>query len=302
MRQKGNLKRRHYFINKELQGKYTFYFFLMVTLGSIAFTVIFSLLASDSLTIVYENYDIRLGKTPAMLITEILKAHWIFILASGIIVSVLSIFLTHRFAGPIYRFERSVDEMIRGDVSFDIRLRKHDSGKELAALMNLFTLTLSSKINEMRRLVESADRHIEETLAKLPSGSGRAGDALTRVKELNARLRTVLYSYRTKETPASPDPPLRVKADTDTLQETLHAVDKIREFNERLEELMSSTMINNEMACIAGSIESYLAQFSADLPGRSREALTETLEVLNQIRELSTKLDTIIRNDRERRS
>ena len=40
-------RRRNYFIKKELQGRYIFSFFLFVILGSIIFSLIFSMLSAD---------------------------------------------------------------------------------------------------------------------------------------------------------------------------------------------------------------------------------------------------------------
>lgn len=301
MRQRqGAIKRRSYFINKELQGKYTFYFFMMVTIGSIFFTVIFSLLAADTLTIVYKDYDIRLGKTPAVLVTEILKAHWVFFLVSGIVVSVLSIFLTHRFAGPIYRFERSVDEMIKGRIDFDIKLRKRDSGKELAKLMNLFTSALSAKINEMRRLSDAVSAQLAESVA----GAAEPREALDRIRSLNAQATAILNGFRTKGEAAAADDAagaavarlaaVGISGGGETLGEALQTVEKIKAFSEQLGELINSAIIGNEVSQLAGSIEAYLARFSEALPGESREALAQTAAILNQIRELNGKLGRLV--------
>ena len=111
-------KRRNYFIKRELQGKYIFSFFIFVITGSIIFTIIFSLLSADTLTVVYDNYNLQIGKTPSVLLREILSANWIFIVAGGLTVAVLSMFLTHRFAGPLFRFEKSIDEMTQREPEF----------------------------------------------------------------------------------------------------------------------------------------------------------------------------------------
>jgi methyl-accepting chemotaxis protein len=151
---KKHWRRRNYFIKKELQGKYIFDFFIFVIGGSIIFTLIFSLLSYNTLTVVYEDYNLQIGKTPLILLKEILSSHWIFIVTAGFSVVILSMFLTHRFAGPIYRFEKSVEEMIKGHFNFQIYLRKKDEGKELASKINQLITTISSNIKELRLLSE----------------------------------------------------------------------------------------------------------------------------------------------------
>ena len=191
-------RRRNYFIKKDLQGKYIFSFFLFVILGSIFFTIIFSLLSTNTLTIVYENYDLKIGKTPVMLIKEILRAHWIFITAGGLIVVVLSMFLTHRVAGPLFRFEKSVEEMLSGNLDFQIQLRSKDEGKELAEKMNRLIGMLSSRIGEMRELgieIESRLSDASKVIRTEEKYRETAAD-LEKAGELSGRLNDILQKFK----------------------------------------------------------------------------------------------------------
>jgi len=193
-------RRRNYFIKKELQGRYIFSFFVFVIIGSIIFTLIFSLLSSNTLTIIYENSNLRIGKTPLILIKEILSAQWIFIATAGIAVVIVSMFLTHRFAGPLYRFEKSIEEMTKGNFNFQIRLRKKDEGKELAQMMNQLNDTFSSNIGEMRRVAD--EMNIELTNAynsinRIEEGK-EASLELDRANASNGKLREMLQSFKIK--------------------------------------------------------------------------------------------------------
>ncbi len=192
-------KRRNFFIKKELQGRYIFSFFILVILGSILYTAIFSFLSANTLTIVYKGNNLILGQTPYILFTQMLKANWILMLSGGVIVVVISVFLTHRFAGPIYRFERTIDEMARGNLDFNITLRRHDEGKELADAINRLKNTLSSNVESMRELSYSIETHLNKASAALPEGNTEAQAALSRTKENNKHLRQILDSYTLKK-------------------------------------------------------------------------------------------------------
>ncbi len=194
-------KRRNYFIKRELQGKYIFSFFLFVITGSIIFTIIFSLLSADTLTIVYDNYNLQIGKTPVVLLREILSANWIFIVAGGLAVAVLSMFLTHRFAGPMFRFEKSVDEMIKGNLNFMIHLRTKDEGKELAEKINRLILMLSSNLREVRHLSGEIDRKLEDVRASIREKEQDGDFALNieAASDLNRKLHDVLQKFTLKD-------------------------------------------------------------------------------------------------------
>lgn len=193
-------RRRNYFIKKELQGKYIFAFFLFVILGSVIFSLIFSMLSADTLTIAYKDYDLQIGKTPLILVREILSAHWIFIVTAGLAVVVLSMFLTHRFAGPMFRFEKSVEEMVKGNFDFKIHLRKKDEGKELAEALNQLIDVISSDVKEMRRLTDKIRDRLAESGRADDSAkeSSEVGAGLKEVDALNQRLREILYRFKIK--------------------------------------------------------------------------------------------------------
>jgi len=193
-------RRRNYFIKKELQGRYIFSFFVFVIIGSIIFTLIFSLLSSNTLTIIYENSNLRIGKTPLILIKEILSAQWIFIATAGIAVVIVSMFLTHRFAGPIYRFEKSIEDMTKGNFNFQIRLRKKDEGKELAQMINQLIDTLSSNIGEMRHVADEIDSRVAEAYKSIDrTEEGKeAALELGKAKDLSGKLSEMLHSFKIK--------------------------------------------------------------------------------------------------------
>lgn len=155
-------KRRNYFIKKELQGRYVFSFFSMVIIGCLLFIGIFSLMSADKMTISYNSHNLKLGSTPLILLREMLNSQLIFVLIGGALVVILALFLTHRFAGPVYRFEKTLEMMLKGDYSSKIYPRKHDEIKEISNLLNLYNEKISADISEM---IETTTA-IRESLAR----------------------------------------------------------------------------------------------------------------------------------------
>jgi nitrogen fixation/metabolism regulation signal transduction histidine kinase len=48
----------------------------------------------------------------------------------------LTVFFSHKVAGPIYRFEKACNSVIEGDYTSEIKLRKGDEMQNLATLLN----------------------------------------------------------------------------------------------------------------------------------------------------------------------
>lgn len=160
-----SLFRRTFFIKKDLQGKYIFKYFLLFGLGALLFTLTFSFFSSNTLSIVYDDYHLQLGTTPGILLNKILSTQWILIVIGGLIMMVVTLLLTHRIAGPFFRFEATLDEMVNRNLSYEIFLRQNDEGKELGTKINRFNKMMSADLNRLKRntdqmvlLCETIDR------------------------------------------------------------------------------------------------------------------------------------------------
>lgn len=145
-------RRRNYFINKEYQGRTIFHYFLLILAGSILFSLVFSFFSSNTISIVYDDYHLKLGTTPGILLDRIFSAQWFFIVVCGMAVILITLFLTHRVAGPFYRFEKSLDTMLEKDISGNIHLRKKDEGKGVAERLNRFNTMLAEDLSQVEAL------------------------------------------------------------------------------------------------------------------------------------------------------
>ncbi len=149
-------RRRNYFVGKDFQGRFILRFFLTILIGAVIFTAILSIFSAHTLTVTYEDSYLRLDRTPKALLLQIVRAYGVYIVLLGVAISVVSLFVSHRIAGPLFRLERSVEEITKGDLSFRITLRKKDELKELAALMNTMLDTLSGRLKEARSYADAA--------------------------------------------------------------------------------------------------------------------------------------------------
>ena len=88
--------------------------------------------------------------------------------------AVFSLYLTHRLAGPLYRFEQTARELIRGNLALRIRLRKRDELHELAGLLN-----------EVFDMLEQAFRDIRDSEAHVREGLSWIMDQMKRQPSVN---------------------------------------------------------------------------------------------------------------------
>lgn len=73
------------------------------------------------------------------------------------VVFVLTMLATHTIAGPVYRIEKTLEEMAEGDLSQKVRLRPADEFKEVADALNEMAYQISGRIRKIRRAVQEVE-------------------------------------------------------------------------------------------------------------------------------------------------
>jgi methyl-accepting chemotaxis protein len=95
---------------------------------------------------------------------------WPAIGISMLILSGLSIFISHRIAGPIYRIRTALAEIFAGDLTTKIRLRKGDDLQEVAEQVNqlkdqlqCFMQALKTQHGELSQQLDELERRRSES-------------------------------------------------------------------------------------------------------------------------------------------
>ncbi|MEW6218286.1 MAG: methyl-accepting chemotaxis protein [Thermodesulfobacteriota bacterium] len=76
--------------------------------------------------------------------------------------ALLAIFLPQKIAGPMYRIEQDLQAVQRGDLTVQVRLREHDTMKDLAATINATLASLRDGLREVRNGESAAAQALEQ--------------------------------------------------------------------------------------------------------------------------------------------
>lgn len=189
---------KNFFINKNFQGKIILALFVAVAVSGLLFLAVFGLFSANTMTIAYENNDLHMGNTPVMLLKDGLAANWVFLVTCAVLLFVIAIIITHRIAGPLFRFEKALDNMVNKNLTDIIKLRGKDEGKNLAQQINLFNTSLSKDIHEVNR----RSRAIHDLLTQYESLSGSKLSAeeidsiCKAIRTNNDKIHDILGSYK----------------------------------------------------------------------------------------------------------
>jgi methyl-accepting chemotaxis protein len=130
--------------------------------GVFTLTFVTYLLTSRSLggtyaEAIYTIYDLKVRIFP--LIFASFYSIFILALVTGAIAAI-SVFFSHKIAGPLYRLERSLELIGRGDLTVDTRFRGYDQLKALA-----------DDINGMVRSLNHLSRSCTDALGEVERGA-----------------------------------------------------------------------------------------------------------------------------------
>ena len=145
------MQRFHYIVRPALQLKYVVAVVVIISLTALALYFSFwsSLIHSAGLE------RLSAGDMRALERAYQTNFAWVVVIllcAFGL----LSIYIFHRIAGPLYVFERAIKNLATGDLTTDISLRKHDELKEIAGELQGMIDNIRDAVIEDRKIIKEA--------------------------------------------------------------------------------------------------------------------------------------------------
>lgn len=156
------IRRRRFYVHG-IQRKYLFLSLVPILIS--AFLIIaFLVLPLD--TFLYSSASPAAKQAIAQDLRALGFRIWPAIFIAMLVSGSLSVFVTHRFAGPIYRFHRLVDQMAEGDLSARFKLRKGDDLRDLETAVNRAIESLAGTVQDTQRPLGDLTQRLERVLSR----------------------------------------------------------------------------------------------------------------------------------------
>jgi methyl-accepting chemotaxis protein len=140
-------KRRNYYIEKRFQTKYLLLTLLLLLTYTSIFVII--LFAPYILTLYFDNPLAEKAEASRVLLLLHRKV-WPAIGVVILLFGALSIFISHKIAGPLHRLKKSLSLITEGNLDIKVKLRKGDDLKDLAEHVNILVEELRTVVNAFR--------------------------------------------------------------------------------------------------------------------------------------------------------
>lgn len=156
------IRRKNYFIKKRFQISFLYRFILLLLLELVLIAGLFMHISSDTLTTGYLDSILRIERTPSFFFVPTLLIMLIVGVGIGISGMIIFILLSHRIAGPLYRFEEDLKEIGSGNLTKRVNLRKTDQLIELKEALNTLVESLDQRLRHIKNRLEMAKKILAE--------------------------------------------------------------------------------------------------------------------------------------------
>ncbi|MFA6078656.1 MAG: methyl-accepting chemotaxis protein [Candidatus Omnitrophota bacterium] len=144
-------RRKNYFIKKKFQLNFLSGFILLLLLESLLLGGLFMHLSTDTLTTGYSNSVLKVERTSDFFFVSFLLSTLVAAVAMALVGMGVFIMLSHRLAGPLFRFESTLKDLENGDLTQRINLRKTDEIMALKESLNTLIESMDVRIGRIKK-------------------------------------------------------------------------------------------------------------------------------------------------------
>lgn len=147
-------KRRHYFINKEFQFKFILKFCLLILAGVVLSTTLLFFFSQDTLTSSFQQSRLVIENTSKAILPALIYTSLITLGLISFATIIVTLFVSHQIAGPLFRFEKELKEIGAGNLTKNVKLREKDQLTAMAKSLNEMTHSLRDNIFEIQTMIK----------------------------------------------------------------------------------------------------------------------------------------------------
>jgi methyl-accepting chemotaxis protein len=158
-------RRRNYYIKKEFQRNFILKFCVLVLIGSAISGAILYWVSRATVTTSFENLRLVIKSTADYILPAVFFSSLIVIAIIGTATVFITLFTSHKIAGPLYRMEKDVREVALGNLSQEFSLRIGDEVRPIAQALSEMVHFLRKEVNALKKDISDLEALSVETNA-----------------------------------------------------------------------------------------------------------------------------------------
>ncbi len=179
-------KRRNYFIDRNFQTNFILKFCVIVIFSSALVVAGILFFSRDSNTVAIENTQVTVKSTSDFILPLVVSTLIVVALFSALCVVVLTLLVSHKISGPLYRVQREIEVVARCDFRRNFHIRGGDQLQELARSLDVMCNSLKDSHIELKHKFDNLKRFLEENNYNV--SARQAEQLLSHINNLQADL------------------------------------------------------------------------------------------------------------------
>ncbi len=174
-------KRTQLYIHKQLQTKYVVQTLILLLIYTAFFIC---LLLAPYISSLLSGHPLEEQAQIARMLLNMHNSSWPILAAMIVLMSLGTIFMTHRIAGPVFRLKKTLADVSAGRLDVDLVLREKDDLKELAQHVNVLIGDLRGVVqalHDSQETVAACIAEIEGQVARRELDEATAGTLLAKL-------------------------------------------------------------------------------------------------------------------------
>lgn len=157
-------RRKNYFIKQKFQRDFILKFCALVVAGSCLSGLIIFRMSGSTLTTAFRHSRLTIMSTADFILPAVLLSSAVVIVLVGLAAIGVTLFASHRIAGPLYRMEKDIQEVARGNLNVRFNLRSTDELKAMASSLDDMVAALRTNVTELNKTVAALEKRLPHEL------------------------------------------------------------------------------------------------------------------------------------------
>lgn len=188
-------RRKKYIVHKKVQYKYAILTVAMLVLYTMV--LLAAIFAPSIVIFISEDVPLSARAEAANAFLLLNRYMWPGIAAIILLFGAVSIFITHRVAGPLFVIERMINQIAGGNLSTRIKLRKGDDLIEFEQSMNRMAEKLETSLSELQERARNLSAMARDPA--LDPSSGKQAKVLAEAEGIEKVLAQYTFGKKRKK-------------------------------------------------------------------------------------------------------
>ena len=155
-------KRRIYFIEKSFQARFILKFCLIVITSGLLTVGVIYLLALQSTTVAFVNSRVVAKSTADFILPMLIQTVVIVLVFAALATVAVTLFASHKMAGPLYRFKETMDALGEGNFVGDFKIRELDQLQDFAKAFDEMIKKIRTQIISIKQDSDGIKKKLED--------------------------------------------------------------------------------------------------------------------------------------------